>query len=110
MSISSPVFVLYPILQSQTNNIQQGATPRELLLEACRRNNTDLLNELLADVTKAASSKQQSPIDQIAKLLNDSTDGIGNYCLHVAATYGSCMSQYFPVVATISLLGGKNLS
>ena len=56
--------------------MMQGATPRELLLEACRRDNV----ELLAEVLKALSVKQ----------INDARDGIGNYCLHVAASYGSC--------------------
>ncbi|MCJ1327161.1 hypothetical protein MMC10_003828 [Thelotrema lepadinum] len=58
----------------------EGASPRELLLEACRRNNLDLLNEVL---------RSQSSKDSITKLLNDSRDGIGNYCLHVAASYGN---------------------
>ncbi|KAI4156747.1 MAG: hypothetical protein LQ340_000004 [Diploschistes diacapsis] len=58
----------------------EGASPRELLLEACRRNNVGLLNEVL----DAQPSK-----DSIADLLNNSKDGIGNYCLHVAAFYGS---------------------
>jgi ankyrin repeat protein len=57
-----------------------GATPRELLLEASRRNNTSLLSEILAS--------QSSPA-QISHLLNTATDGLGQYCLHVAATHGS---------------------
>ena len=60
----------------------QGASPRELLLEAARRNNTALLSEILAS--------QSSPA-QISHLLNTATDGVGEYCLHLAATYGSCM-------------------
>ena len=59
----------------------QGASPRELLLEACRRNNTNLLSELLAQL--------KSP-ERIAQLLNTATDGVGNYCLHVAAAHGAC--------------------
>ena len=59
----------------------QGASPRELLLEACRRNNTNLLSELLAQL--------KTP-ERIAQLLNTATDGVGNYCLHVAAAHGSC--------------------
>ena len=58
----------------------KGASPRELLLEASRRNNTSLLNELLSSLS--------SP-EKIAQLLNTATDGVGNYCLHVAASYGS---------------------
>ncbi|KAL2053540.1 hypothetical protein ABVK25_006192 [Lepraria finkii] len=58
----------------------EGASPRELLLEASRRNNTSLLTELLSSLS--------SP-EQTAHLLNTATDGVGNYCLHVAASYGS---------------------
>ncbi|KAL7268519.1 hypothetical protein RUND412_008855 [Rhizina undulata] len=55
----------------------EGAAPRELLLEAARRNNTDLLEEVLA--TKTAD----------VDFLNNSTDALGNTALHVAAQYGS---------------------
>ncbi|KAF1816520.1 ankyrin repeat domain-containing protein [Eremomyces bilateralis CBS 781.70] len=58
----------------------EGATPRELILESCRRNNPDLLDEVLA--------QQRSP-PQIAALLNRTVDGVGNGALHIAATYGS---------------------
>ncbi|KAG7007552.1 hypothetical protein G7Y79_00009g026610 [Physcia stellaris] len=58
---------------------EQGASPRELLLEASRRNNTSLLSEVFHSQSST----------QIAKLLNESTDGLGNYCLHIAASYGS---------------------
>ncbi|KAL8863576.1 MAG: hypothetical protein Q9178_000257 [Gyalolechia marmorata] len=58
----------------------EGATPRELVLEACRRNNTSLLAEVLKSLNK--------PHD-IANLLNNAKDGVGNYCLHIAASYGS---------------------
>ncbi|MCJ1458202.1 hypothetical protein MMC28_008573 [Mycoblastus sanguinarius] len=58
----------------------EGATPRELLLESSRRNNTSLLTDLLSSLS--------SP-EKIAHLLNTATDGVGNYCLHVAASYGS---------------------
>ncbi|KAL8994794.1 MAG: hypothetical protein Q9169_005330 [Polycauliona sp. 2 TL-2023] len=58
----------------------EGATPRELVLEACRRNNTSLLSEVL-------KSLKSSPA--IADLLNNAKDGVGNHCLHLAASYGS---------------------
>ncbi|KAL8667294.1 MAG: hypothetical protein Q9202_000867 [Teloschistes flavicans] len=58
----------------------EGATPRELVLEACRRNNTALLTDVLTSL--------KSP-DKIADLLNNAKDGVGNHCLHLAATYGS---------------------
>ncbi|KAI9881134.1 MAG: hypothetical protein M1830_008292 [Pleopsidium flavum] len=66
----------------------EGATPRELLLEACRRNNTNLLSEVFSAVSKSPSEKHSST-EQLAQLLNTATDGIGNHCLHLAATYGS---------------------
>ncbi|KAI4178236.1 MAG: hypothetical protein L6R41_008476 [Letrouitia leprolyta] len=55
----------------------EGATPRELVLEACRRNNTNLLTEVLTSIN--------SP-EKIADLLNNAKDGIGNHCLHIAAS------------------------
>jgi ankyrin repeat protein len=58
------------------------------VLECCRRNNTDLLQEVLHDISRSTASKQ-SPAESTAELLNRCTDGIGNHCLHVAATYGS---------------------
>ncbi|CAO1599882.1 hypothetical protein XANCAGTX0491_003590 [Xanthoria calcicola] len=58
----------------------EGATPRELVLEACRRNNTSLLSEVLASLN--------TPHD-VANLLNNAKDGVGNHCLHLAASYGS---------------------
>ncbi|KAI9664081.1 MAG: hypothetical protein M1821_007572 [Bathelium mastoideum] len=64
----------------------EGASPRELVLEAARRNNTDLLNEVFTDIKKAYSSTAE---DRIAELLNTAVDGIGNHVLHVAATNGS---------------------
>ncbi|KAI5814716.1 ankyrin repeat-containing domain protein [Pyronema omphalodes] len=54
----------------------EGASPRELLLEACRRDNTDLLEQILKENTSA-------------EFLNDSRDALGNTALHVAAQYGS---------------------
>lgn len=59
----------------------EGASPRELVLEACRRNNTSLLEDVLLDYKSA---------QEIAPLLNNARDGIGNGVLHVAASYGSC--------------------
>ncbi|KAI9750066.1 MAG: hypothetical protein M4579_006618 [Chaenotheca gracillima] len=76
-------------MASQTHVDDQGASPRELLMEACRRNNTELLQELLKDTTRNSSSTGSSAEDDIAQLLNDSADGIGNNCLHIAAAYGN---------------------
>jgi len=68
---------------------EDGASPRELILEACRRNNTDLLEETIADMASAASKQGKEPAAYVAKVLNEAKDGVGNGCLHVAATYGS---------------------
>lgn len=61
----------------------EGASPRELLIESCRRNNTSLLHSLLSD--PPLSSKP----DHIAKFLNTTTDALGASALHIAAQYGS---------------------
>jgi hypothetical protein len=71
-------------------DISQGASPRELILEACRRNNTSLLEETLADLTSSSKKAGKKPVEFVAEMLNKSYDGVGNGCLHIAATYGSC--------------------
>lgn len=60
----------------------QGASPKEQILEACRRDNVDLFQEVLS--TMKGKSK-----DDIAKFFNDATDTMGNHLLHVCANYGS---------------------
>ncbi|WPG98509.1 Hypothetical protein R9X50_00130000 [Acrodontium crateriforme] len=60
-----------------------GATPRELLIEASRRNNTSLLHEVFT--TPPCST---SP-DALAQFLNATTDALGASALHIAAHYGS---------------------
>ncbi|KAK0730053.1 hypothetical protein B0H67DRAFT_560632 [Lasiosphaeris hirsuta] len=57
----------------------EGATVQEQLIEACRRNNTDLLNEVLADKDD----------DAIAALLNTTTTVMGNHLYHEAASRGN---------------------
>ncbi|KAI9858073.1 MAG: hypothetical protein M1813_007885 [Trichoglossum hirsutum] len=69
-----------------------GATPREQVLEACRRNNTELLQDVIDGFSNKASDKsfkKRNHEEQVADLLNNAVDGIGNHCLHLAATYGS---------------------
>lgn len=58
-----------------------GASPAEQLLEAARRNNTDLLHELL-------SKYESNPHDAI-ELINSAQDPSGNGALHLAAKYGN---------------------
>jgi hypothetical protein len=57
----------------------EGASPKEQLIEASRRNNTSLLTELLA--SPPLSSKPTT----IASFLNTTTDALGSSALHVAA-------------------------
>lgn len=61
----------------------EGASPKELLIEASRRNNTSLLTDLLK------SKPLNSNPDSIAKFLNTTTDALGASALHIAAQYGS---------------------
>ncbi|KAJ4185948.1 hypothetical protein NW767_012809 [Fusarium falciforme] len=56
-----------------------GASVKELLIEACRRNNTDLLTECLED--------KSDP--EITKLLNETTTVMGNHLYHEAASRGN---------------------
>ena len=58
---------------------EDGASPRELLIESCRRNNTALLTPLLT---------RQPPSDT-AKFLNTTTDALGASALHIAARFAS---------------------
>lgn len=68
----------------------EGASPRELILEACRRNNTSLLEETIADLEAEAKKQgKKDPAEYVAEVLNKAADGMGNGCLHVAATFGS---------------------
>lgn len=68
---------------------EDGASPRELILEACRRDNTELLEETIADLASAATKSGKKPAEHVAAILNGARDGVGNGCLHLAATYGS---------------------
>jgi len=62
---------------------EDGASPKEQILEACRRDNVELFNEVLG------SMKNQSK-EQVAEFFNSITDTMGNYLLHICASYGSC--------------------
>lgn len=61
----------------------EGASPKEILFEACRRNNTSLLTEVLS------SPPLSSKATEIAEFLNTSTNALGSTALHVAAASGS---------------------
>ncbi|RCI08765.1 hypothetical protein L249_4707 [Ophiocordyceps polyrhachis-furcata BCC 54312] len=57
----------------------EGASVKEILIEACRRNNTDLL-------TDALSGRSE---DDISSLLNDTVTVMGNHLYHEAASQGN---------------------
>ncbi|KAK6331166.1 hypothetical protein TWF696_003233 [Orbilia brochopaga] len=55
----------------------QGASPAEQLLDACRRNNLELLHEIL-----------DSPVCS-PEFLNETRNPLGETALHIAAKYGN---------------------
>lgn len=61
----------------------QGASTRELLIEACRRNNTELLSEILS------SLPEKDDEEAVAALLNGTTTVLGNHLYHEAAARGN---------------------
>lgn len=56
---------------------------KEQLIEACRRNNVDLLNEIISNCKND---------DEISDLLNNTTTVMGNHLYHEAALQGNCTS------------------
>ncbi|KAL2181098.1 uncharacterized protein P884DRAFT_296802 [Thermothelomyces heterothallicus CBS 202.75] len=61
----------------------EGASTRELLIEACRRNNTELLTEILS------SPPLRDDEEATAELLNTTTTVLGNHLYHEAASRGN---------------------
>lgn len=61
----------------------EGATPRELVLEAARRNNSSLLNEVLGSMKSTDSLSRE---EAIADLINNTVSPTGLTPLHVAAS------------------------
>ncbi|KAI9036860.1 ankyrin repeat-containing protein ANK1 [Aspergillus affinis] len=59
-----------------------GASPRELVVEACRRDQPHLIEQVL-DGLEGKSN------EQVAGFFNGVTDPLGNHALHICATYGS---------------------
>lgn len=68
----------------------QGASPRELVVEACRRDQPHLIEQVLHDMENQSN-------EDVAKFFNEVTDSMGNHALHICASYGSCMSTPRPV-------------
>ncbi|XDG07689.1 hypothetical protein ABKA04_007304 [Annulohypoxylon sp. FPYF3050] len=58
----------------------EGASVKEQLIEACRRNNVDLLQEIISNCKND---------DEISDLLNNTTTVMGNHLYHEAALQGN---------------------
>ncbi|KAI1104537.1 hypothetical protein F4804DRAFT_184255 [Jackrogersella minutella] len=58
----------------------EGASVKEQLIEACRRNNVDLLQEIISNCKDD---------DEISDLLNNTTTVMGNHLYHEAALQGN---------------------
>ncbi|PLN81349.1 hypothetical protein BDW42DRAFT_169291 [Aspergillus taichungensis] len=59
-----------------------GATPRELVVEACRRDQPHLLEQVMEGLEGKSN-------EEVAEFFNGVTDPLGNHALHICATYGS---------------------
>ncbi|MDI1486716.1 MAG: hypothetical protein OHK93_005977 [Ramalina farinacea] len=68
-----------------------GATPSELLLEACRRNNPSLLHHVLAQpqFQHQPPKNPSSPPSPLSTLLNNTLDPLGRTPLHICAASGA---------------------
>lgn len=60
----------------------EGASPRELVVEACRRDQQHLIEQVLDSMSDKTN-------EEVAEFFNDVKDALGNYALHICATYGS---------------------
>ncbi|KAL2824591.1 hypothetical protein BDW59DRAFT_147164 [Aspergillus cavernicola] len=60
----------------------EGASPRELIVEACRRDQPHLIEQVI-DSFKGKSN------EEVAEFFNGVTDSMGNHALHICAQYGS---------------------
>ncbi|ROV96655.1 hypothetical protein VSDG_05617 [Cytospora chrysosperma] len=66
--------------------MRHGASAKEILIEACRRNNVELMQETLEGKSEAEQ----------ADLLNKTTTVMGNHLYHEAAARGNCTSSPLP--------------
>lgn len=64
----------------------QGASPRELVVEACRRDQPHLIEQVLNGMSEKTN-------EEVAQFFNEVADALGNHALHICALYGSCMSS-----------------
>lgn len=65
----------------------EGASVKEQLIEACRRNNVELLTEIINNCKDEA---------EISDLMNNTTTVMGNHLYHEAALQGNCTSSSLP--------------
>lgn len=72
----------------------QGASVQEILIEACRRNNVDLLTQIIDETGNDA---------KMASLLNDTRTVMGNHLYHEAASRGNCEHPPSPSLASLFL-------
>ncbi|OJJ47586.1 hypothetical protein ASPZODRAFT_131121 [Penicilliopsis zonata CBS 506.65] len=61
---------------------EEGASPRELIVEACRRDQPHLIEQVLQGMDSQSN-------EEVAAFFNGVTDALGNHALHVCAMYGS---------------------
>lgn len=73
--------------------IIQGASPRELVVEACRRDQPHLIEQVLESMGEKSN-------EEVAEFFNGVTDALGNHALHICAMYGSCTSSNLPPTPT----------
>ncbi|PBP26444.1 ankyrin repeat protein [Diplocarpon rosae] len=66
--------------QPEQDQEQEGASIGEILIEAARRNNTDLLKETIDSIGDE---------DKVAKILNETKTVLGNHIYHEAALSGN---------------------
>lgn len=58
-------------------------------MEACRRDQPHLLEQIIGDMPDKTNK-------EVAEFLNGVTDSMGNHALHICAMYGSCkLSRFF---------------
>ncbi|PGH20393.1 hypothetical protein AJ80_03538 [Polytolypa hystricis UAMH7299] len=60
----------------------EGASPRERVVEGCRRDQVHLLEEVMHDMESKSN-------EEVAEFFNGVTDPMGNHALHICAMYGS---------------------
>ncbi|KAL3477912.1 hypothetical protein BJX99DRAFT_120634 [Aspergillus californicus] len=70
----------------------EGASPREIIVEACRRDQPHLLEQVMETFEGKSN-------EEVAAFFNSITDSMGNYALHICAQYGSydTMDQLFDI-------------